>query len=249
MNDRSMELFYEIFNALPRQGPGKTESTQTAFSKLTNLAESPLILDIGCGVGKQTIDLAGLSNATIFAVDNHRPFLKKLRDNAKSLHINNRIKTIRADMFNLCFAPNSFDVIWAEGSIYIIGFEKGLRDWALLLKPGGYYAVTEVSWLKTGAPQTLTSFWEQEYPAIADIQGNLQIIKKCGLRLVDFFILPESAWWENYYIPLQEQILRFKEKYKNDQFASEITDMLQTEIDIYKKFSDFYGYVFYIMQK
>ena len=161
----------------------------------------------------------------------------------------NRIFTVNADMFFPGFVPDSFDVIWAEGSIYNLGFEKGLRACSILVKPQGYIAVTEVCWLKIGAPEALTAFWEQEYPAITDIQGNLNIIKKCGLSLVDHFILPKSAWWENYYKPLQEQILLFREKYKNDKTASDIINMTQLEIDIYKKFSDYYGYVFYVMQK
>ena len=249
MNERFMELFYELYHDMPRQGPGNKESTRTAYSKLTNLHDSPLILDVGCGVGKQTIDLANISNATILAVDNYLPFLRTLNKTAKAHNVENRIITVNADMFELCFAPNSFDVIWAEGSIYNLGFEKGLRDCSALIKPGGYIAVTEVCWLKTGAPEALSGFWEQEYPAITDIQGNLDIIRKCSLDLVDYFILPESAWWENYYLPLQKQIVRFQKKVQNNKTAADIVNMTQREIDIYKQFSDYYGYVFYVMQK
>ncbi|MBN2412691.1 class I SAM-dependent methyltransferase [candidate division KSB1 bacterium] len=248
MNERFMELFYELFNNIPRQGPGNKESTQRAFSILEQLPDKPKILDWGCGAGKQTIDLSCMSNAAIYAVDNHLPFLKTLKKTAIAQGLENKIFPVNADMFFPGFFPKSFDAIWAEGSIYNLGFEKGLRDSLSLLKHRGYIAVTKVSWLKTGAPQNLTSFWEKEYPPMTDIPGNLHIIKKCGLSLVDYFILPDSAWWENYYKPLQDQILQFRKKYKNEKPALDIVQMIQLEIDIYKRYADYYGYVFYVVQ-
>ena len=217
---------------------------------IANLVEpESQILDLGCGVGKQTIDLANISNAVMWAVDNHLPFLKTLKKTATAFGLENRIFSVNADMFFPGFADNSFDVIWAEGSIYNLGFEKGLRDCSMLLKPDGYMAVTEVCWLKTGAPRVLTEFWEQEYPAITDIQGNLNIIKKCGFGLFDHFVLPESAWRENYYMPLQQQLLRFQNKYQKNKTASDIVKMIQLEINMYERFSDYYGYVFFILRK
>ncbi|MEZ5335151.1 MAG: hypothetical protein R2741_07905 [Methanolobus sp.] len=35
-----------------------------------------------------------------------------------------------------------FDVIWAEGSIFILGLEKGISYWKQFLKDGGYMALT-----------------------------------------------------------------------------------------------------------
>lgn len=31
-------------------------------------------------------------------------------------------------MFEMDFEPESFDLIWSEGSIYIAGFQTGLKD-------------------------------------------------------------------------------------------------------------------------
>lgn len=48
-------------------------------------------------------------------------------------------------MFEIREPSKSLDVIWAEGSIYIIGFERGLREWGRFLKDGGYLGVTHLS--------------------------------------------------------------------------------------------------------
>ena len=78
-----MEYFYELFEALPRGGPGDNASTRRAFKTIPKLPERPLILDIGCGHGVQTTELAKISKGTIIALDNHQAFLDKLMKKAK----------------------------------------------------------------------------------------------------------------------------------------------------------------------
>jgi len=46
------DLFYEIFEDLPRQGAGDQEFTKKTLSMVAGLPENPEILDIGCGMGK-----------------------------------------------------------------------------------------------------------------------------------------------------------------------------------------------------
>jgi len=78
------QLFYQIFEGLPRQGPGNAESTRKAFLCLKEIAPHPRILDIGCGSGAQTLELARLCSCDIVAVDQHQPFLDILRQKAVS---------------------------------------------------------------------------------------------------------------------------------------------------------------------
>ena len=73
-----MAYLYELYEALPRCGPGDTEATRRAFTAIFHTSEVPDILDIGCGTGDQTIELAKLSMGNILALDNHRPFLDQL---------------------------------------------------------------------------------------------------------------------------------------------------------------------------
>jgi len=113
-------------------------STRKALSLLTELPPQPLILDIGCGPGMQTIELARCTNGTIIAIDTHQPFLEKLKQQAQAEELSDKITAINMSMFALEFEAKSFDAIWSEGAIYIMGFEQGLRACQPLLKPGGY---------------------------------------------------------------------------------------------------------------
>jgi ubiquinone/menaquinone biosynthesis C-methylase UbiE len=128
------EVFFEIHTGLLREGPGSRQSTQRAFYSIQGLPPNPTILDIGCGPGADTLQLAELSAGKIYAIDNHRPFIERLEEAAKRRKLKNRVFPLLADMHQLSFKPESFDLLWAEGSIYIIGVEKGLVQWRQLLK-------------------------------------------------------------------------------------------------------------------
>lgn len=242
------ELFYEIFSDLPRQGPGNSTSTLKAAGLIKNFTSNSKILDIGCGSGIQTIELIKHFGGIVCAIDNHQPYLDVLSAEALKLGFEEDMICLNADMLQPGFINEKFDLIWAEGSIYIAGFENGLASFKNLLKPNGYIAVTEVSWLKFNPPDDLREFWEQEYPAINDIQSNLKIIESLGYNLIDHFILPDSAWWDDYYTPLEQRLEMLRNKYQTDENAQEMIEYVQREIDVFRKYSEYYGYVFYVMQ-
>lgn len=246
----NLEIFFEIHQGLPREGPGDFESTQKAYSLLGDIPPQPLILDLGCGPGMQTLDLLKLSNGTVIAVDNHQPFLDQLQTEAEKQGVLDRVQIVHADMSALKFEKNHFDVIWAEGSAYSIGFENALSSWKPLLKQGGYLAVTEVSWLAPNPPHEVQQFWDAEYPQIQDIESNLAKIQQAGsYQEIGYFVLPESTWWTHYYTPLEPKLKTLSQKYKDNPEKLEVIELHQREIDIYRQYSDYYGYVFYIMQK
>jgi cyclopropane fatty-acyl-phospholipid synthase-like methyltransferase len=207
------------------------------------------VLDIGCGPGIQTIQLAKLTDGNIIALDFQQKYLDELNRKAQQQGVAGKIKTVQGSMFELPFTTNQFDLIWSEGAIFIIGFEKGLTEWKSLLKTKGFMAVTHISWLKSDTPEEPKNFWQAAYPAITTIEENLAIIEKCGYKNLGHFVLPESAWWDDYYAPMENRLAMLREKYNGDENALARIAKSQQEINIYKKYADCYGYVFYIMQK
>jgi len=243
-----MDFFFEIHKDLPREGMGDSESTRRAFRKLSALPEEPVILDVGCGPGAQTLDLAELSDGVIYAVDTHQPFVDRLQEKVTEMELNKRIHVLNQSMKELKFPPASFDLIWSEGAIYIMGFEAGLRAWKPLLKPGGYIAVTELTWLKPDPPAEVKEFWNEGFPAMKSLEENLEIIHACDYYLIDYFVLPNSSWTDNYYQPMQGRINMLREQYHSDPDRLQQLDFEQEEIDIFNKYHEWYGYFFYIMQ-
>ncbi|MUG98096.1 methyltransferase domain-containing protein [Scytonema sp. UIC 10036] len=243
-----MDIFFEIYKDLPRQGPGNNESTRKVFSLLTDLSPKPSILDVGCGTGMQTIELAKLMDGNITAVDNYQPYLEELKSQVLAEGLSEKVEIVNASMLSLEFEAKSFDVIWSEGAIYIIGFEKGLQTWQPLLKAKGYLVVSELSWLKSNPPKEVQKYWKDNYPNIQTIESNLRIVEDLGYRKVGHFVLPESGWWDSYYTPLEERIGFLREQYKDNEAMNKELDISLLEIEFYRKYSDWYGYVFYLMQ-
>ena len=244
-----MGIFFELHQDLPREGPGDNPSTRKALALLVDLPPRPLILDIGCGPGMQTVELARCTNGKIIAIDTHQPFLEKLKQRAQAEGLSDKITAINMSMLALEFEAKNFDATWSEGAIYIMGFEQGLRACQPLLKPGGYVAVSEICWLRPQPPSEVQTFWAANYPGMRTVEENLEIVRAAGYREVGHFVLPPSAWWEGYYTPQEARIAMLRTKYRDDVEAIQLLDESQLEIDLYRKYSDWYGYVFYIMQK
>jgi len=244
-----MNIFFEIHKNLPREGPGDNQYTREIFLLLSSLPEKPHILDIGCGPGMQTLELARNTKGTITAIDTHLPFLEVLNQKIGQEGFSGRVKTEKMSMFTLKFPKDSFDVIWSEGAIYIMGFQRGLKEWKQYLKSGGYLVVSEISWLKENIPPLLKAFWMEAYPGIRSISGNIARVQQEGYHFIRYLVLSDSAWWKNYYDPLIKRISKLKIKYRNNKEAMAQLEDEEKEMEIFRKYSDIYGYVYYVMKK
>ncbi len=245
-----MDAIFKFYEGLPRQGPGSTESTLRALEMIENdLPQNPKILDIGCGTGAQTITLAENIGGSITAVDIYPPYLDMIIQKAKNSKLHASINVLNQSMSDLSFPEQSIDLIWSEGAIYLMGFESGLKLWAKFLKPLGFMAITELSWFKDNRPKEAVKYWLKEYPGMNTVEENLKIIKNTGLQIVNHFPLPSEVWWINYYDPVLLRIKEIRDKYPADQDFQELIEETLEEIEIFKSFSNYYGYEFYIVQK
>jgi SAM-dependent methyltransferase len=197
----------------------------------------------------QTIKLAKLSGGNVIGIDIFQQYLDQLNDSIKKENLEDSVQTVKMDMTDINYPEESFDIIWAEGSIFIIGFEKGLTEWKKYIKPGGFLAVHEMAWINDNPPKEIIDFWDEIYPQIATIDDNLKIIEKCGYKILGYFPLPEDAWWEFYYGPLEKRLEKLKIKFKDNPKGMEMINEEYREIELFRKYNQWYGSVFYVMQK
>lgn len=243
--DSQLALMFSFYEGLERKGPGSEKSTLKALSVLDGLPPTPRIVDFGCGAGAASVALAKAIQCSIVAVDIHQPFLEEVEAVAAREGMADRIKTLLADLADPPFADGSFDLVWSEGAIYVIGFEEGLKRWRRLLQSGGFVAVTEVTWLCDAPPQEVVDFWEHEYAAMTNIDENLRKLRSADFEPVAHFVLP-SEDWQNYYEPLEQHLVAFRSKHSENVEAQTLSDAMQQEIDMWKQFGSTYGYVFYL---
>jgi len=244
-----IKYLHELMERLPRCGPGDNKSTGRAFNAMDKLPKEPYILDIGCGTGMQTIELAKISNGKIIALDNYQGFLDILMKKANEEGLKENIIPKNISMLEMDFDPASFDIIWSEGALYFMGFQNGLKRCRQLLKDGGYLAVTELVYIAPDPPAPVVQFLEREYPDIKDVKGRIDLIQNEGFHLLSNFTIPESSWLHNYYLPMEKELPHLIKKYQNNQVALGVFEFFQNEVDSYKKYSKYYGYEFFVMQK
>jgi len=201
--------------------------TRKAFRMLPQM-DRLRILDIGCGSGVSTLELARLSRGKVTGIDIDQPALNKFTRRIKEAGLTDRIQAINCSMFDMDFPDESFDIVWAEGSIYAIGFERGLREWKRLLKAGGSMVVHD----------------EQ-----GNVREKLEQISNCGYELIGYFILSEETWWTEYFDPLEKLVNETRTKYPYDQSVLEEIQQAQVELDMYKKYPERNSSVCFVMKK
>lgn len=243
-------LLIDLHKSKKRQGPGGAAETDLALNLSGTDRSTPLkIADIGCGTGASTLLLAQKLNAQITAVDFLQEFLEVLKDEARNTGLSDQINTLCCSMAELPFTDGEFDVIWSEGAIYNIGFEKGIKEWKRYLKPGGLLVVSEITWLTASRPAEIQSYWEHEYLEIDMASSKFRILEKHGYSPVGYFVLPEHCWMENYYRPLQNGFKDFLDRHGHSEEAKAIIETEILEIEMYERYKSFYSYGVYIAKK
>jgi len=223
--------------------------TIKALSFIDNLTCKSRIADIGCGTGGQTMVMARNTPGYITGIDLFPMFIDLFNKNASKLNLQERVKGEVGSMDNLPFQNEELDLIWSEGAIYNIGFERGLNEWRKFLKPNAYIAVTEVSWFTTERPTEIETFWRDAYPEIDTIPNKVAQMQKAGYIPVATFILPVNCWIDHFYDPQVEAQEVFLKKYVGNKTAEELVANERHEAELYKRYKEYYGYVFYIGRK
>ena len=243
------DILIRTHSQLERQGPGSPEMTLRALSFLDNTDGISRTADLGCGSGGQTMVLAQHISGSIAGVDQSADFISIFNDNAAKLKLEGRVKGIVGSMENLPFQKEELDLIWSEGAIDSIGFETGLNHWRGFLRKDGYIAVTCPSWFTDTRPAEIERFWA-DAGSFPDTPGhNISVMQKSGYRLAAAFTLPEECWTDNYFIPRAEAEKALSEKYSGNKTVKEYMESSEYESELYKKYSRYYGYIFYIGRK
>ena len=218
----------EPFNILKDQIRSRLlKYTEKAFLMMPEM-DKPKILDIGCGSGIPTLELARLGQGEVTGIDIDQTALDKFIRKIAVAGINKRVKVFKCSLFDIGFPEESFDVIWAEGAIHTIGFERGLREWKRLLKPGGFMVIHD----------------EQ-----GNVQDKLEQISDCGYELLGYFLLGEGTWRREYFAPLEKMLAEYQKSMPVNPKVREEIRQAQEELDMFRKNPEGNSSAFFIMKR
>jgi len=196
------------------------EYSEAAFRLLPKM-ERPAVLDIGCGAGGPTLKLAELSGGEVTGIDVDGPSLEAGRRRAQEHGLQGRVRFRRCSLDDLPFEDESFDLIWAEGCIQFIGFEKGLVYWRRFLRAAGFLVL---------------------HADEGDLSARLALIRSAGYRPAAWFSLSEGVWRERYFRPLDEALGRTA-----GTEAAEETVTARREVESFRKNPQ--GSAFFVVQR
>lgn len=235
-----------LFGGMAKLGPGDNAHTLHVLHLLPR-KEFNIVVDIGCGTGRQTMVLAKELHTLVHAVDSYEPFLTELMQRAKEAGLADLVQTHRMDMKDVAAVFHNTDLLWSEGAAYNIGFPNALTTWASAMNPGGFAAVSELSWLREQVPDPVREFFISGYPDMRSVQQNIDVAEGAGYRVLATHTLPRETWVEDYYdilAPRAKTLLDHPDPSVRD-FAAETV----REIKIFELSEDSYGYVFYLLQR
>jgi ubiquinone/menaquinone biosynthesis C-methylase UbiE len=201
--------------------------TRKAFKALPEM-QDPVILDVGCGTGVVAMELARLSGGRVVGIDIDQIALDDLNKKIEQAGLVTRVKTVNCSMRDMRFKDESFDIVWCEGAVFVMGFEGALKEWRRFIKPHGYLIL---------------------HARIVDIEKRIGLIPSAGYQLLESFVIPKESWWDDYYSPMENLIEGLRHRYQNDRDALASLDEAQEEIDDFKTKPEYQGSVFYVMQR
>ncbi|MFC1963986.1 class I SAM-dependent methyltransferase [Chloroflexota bacterium] len=201
--------------------------TRKAFRVLPQIKQ-PRILDIGCGSGIPTLELARLGKGEVIGIDIDQPALDKFTKKIIEAGLTDQVQAVNCSMFNMTFVDASFDIIWSEGSIYVAGFTRGLRGWKRFLKSSGFMVIHD----------------EQ-----GNVREKLEQISNCGYELLGYFRLSKETWWAEYFAPLEKLIAEYRARYTDEPKIIEELHQAQGELDMFKKNPERNSSVCFVIRK
>ena len=190
--------------------------------------DKPRILDIGCGSGVPTMELARLGQGEVIGIDIDQPALDKLTKKIREAGFSNRVQAVNCSILDMVFPDESFDIIWSEGSIWVIGFEKGIQEWKRFLKPNGFMVIHDEK---------------------GSVEEKLEQISQCGYKLLGYFILREDTWRTEYFAPLEKSIAESQTSYTDDPQALEELNQARRELEMFKNNPERNSSAYFVMQR
>ncbi len=197
------------------------------FLKIPRI-DKPNILDVGCGSGVSTIEIASLTNGNILAIDSDKESLSFFERYIKDSNLESNITIKHNSVFDEELRENSFDIITAEGLFNLIGFEKGLTYFSNFLKISGYFIIHDDS---------------------KNLSTKLKLIERLKFSVIDTIELDENIWGNLYVNCLKNEISQINKNNLDKINSKNSIKTAKDEIKMFENDPSVFKSTYYLLQK
>ena len=177
----SLEAFFYVHEGLARQGPGSKETSQALYEAAATECDIRTAVDLGAGPGASAVFLAR-QGVNVTAVDKNVDFLSQLAARAAKVGVSQRIRVLNESMAAVDAIGGPFDLLWSEGTAYILGLSRALSLWSRLMKPESCLVLTDAFWLTNERSAGAVDFWSTE-PNMLHVDDAPALFSRLGFAV------------------------------------------------------------------
>jgi len=126
--------------------------------RMCRLNEDYYVLDVGCGAGITPCYISEKFGCRVVGVDISEKMLSLARERARRKKIE-KLEFKKADAQALPFVDGTFDLVISESVVsFVQDKERAIKEYARVVKPGGYVGINEAIWLTHSPPSELDEY-------------------------------------------------------------------------------------------
>jgi len=161
---------------------GGFEATNELLS-LCHIENAQEVLDVGCGIGVGPAYIARKYGCHVGGVDISEKMIEWPRKRAKEERVEDKIEFRTADILDLPFEADRFDVVIAESVlVFVEDKPRAIQECVRVAKPGGYVGLNEAFWIKQPSPEMVVRVKGGIGPSVSTIETWQALWEASGLQ-------------------------------------------------------------------
>ena len=161
---------------------GGSAATQELLD-LCHIDSADEVLDVGCGIGVGPARIAKTFGCRVVGVDLSEQMIRWARLRARQEHVEDLVELCTADVLDLPFADNRFDIVMCESVLAFVDEKaRAIQELRRVTKPKGYIGLNEGLWLREPPPEMVERVKQAIGPSVPNEQEWRDLWGTSGLE-------------------------------------------------------------------
>lgn len=178
----------QAFDLQAKVGLTKHLGVQKATDELVErlgIRKNSYILDVGCGTGITSCNLAKTIGCTVVGVDIRPEMIERCKEGANRMNVQDKVEFKIGDAYKLPFKTNTFDAVMSESVLAVLSNRKrALKEYLRVAKKGGTIGTNEVIWIKKPTPELIKKADDLIGKNIPTANEWISLFKSAGVKHV-----------------------------------------------------------------